>query len=338
MGHRAKMTLAARRLRQNLSVDIGVTGPLQWGTIASVSTGTPSTVGVYLDSASGQPGAAITTGIPFLNGYDPTVGDVVLIMRMSGAARTQRIVLGTLEAGLNGQTSGGVFKGTNYTASGVAGLQNAVAGDWIGRWSTVGAPTFVSYTPVAGDWGLDGNKSIWVYDGSEWVASSLARGTSFPASPQTNEHFYRTDSELEFYYDGTRWLTAQIFTCTLASNFATTVNTSYAQAIPALPTGCTDIYVVDHVVESFVGATNNGLNFWSNKLTKYNSVNTGTDIDTAISTPGDTASTWTQHISHLNALLLSGTTYFDWNEQWTKTGSPSQINPNSYATYRFVAT
>lgn len=104
------MLLAARRLRQNLSTDVGVEGPYQWGTVASItagSSGVPATLGIYLDSASSVSGAVITTGIPFLLGYYPTVGDVVLIARMSGAARTQRVVLGTMETLLNGIDSAG---------------------------------------------------------------------------------------------------------------------------------------------------------------------------------------------------------------------------------------
>jgi hypothetical protein len=96
MSHRTKMMSAARSLRQNLKVDAGIEGPYQWGTVASITVGTPSTLGVYLDSASGSPLAAISAGIPYLSTYSPTVGDVVLIARMGGSARTQRVVLGRL--------------------------------------------------------------------------------------------------------------------------------------------------------------------------------------------------------------------------------------------------
>lgn len=110
MSHRAKMIAATRAIKQNLQIDPGVAGPLQWGTIASVSTGTNfDTAGVYLDSASGQTGAVITTGIPWINGYKPTVGDVVLILRMGGSARTQRVILGPLEKLIHGITEAGTL-------------------------------------------------------------------------------------------------------------------------------------------------------------------------------------------------------------------------------------
>lgn len=108
-----------RSLKQTLHVDPGVEGPLQWGTIASITTGGSfDTAGVYLDTASGQPGATITTGIPWINGYQPTVGDVVLILRMGGPARTQRIILGPLETANQGMTQGGVENVTSLVSAG----------------------------------------------------------------------------------------------------------------------------------------------------------------------------------------------------------------------------
>lgn len=37
-------------------------------------------------------------------------------------------------------------------------------------------------------------------------------GTSFPGSPATDDRFYRTDRRIEYFYDGTRWLSTQLFT------------------------------------------------------------------------------------------------------------------------------
>jgi hypothetical protein len=40
---------------------------------------------------------------------------------------------------------------------------------------------------------------------------NAAIGTSFPGSPATNDRFYRTDRSLEYFYDGTRWLTTTLY-------------------------------------------------------------------------------------------------------------------------------
>lgn len=36
-------------------------------------------------------------------------------------------------------------------------------------------------------------------------------GTSFPASPALNERFYRTDQDLEYFWNGTYWLTTTLY-------------------------------------------------------------------------------------------------------------------------------
>ena len=37
-------------------------------------------------------------------------------------------------------------------------------------------------------------------------------GTSFPASKATGDRYFRTDLGMEFYWDGTRWVTTQVLT------------------------------------------------------------------------------------------------------------------------------
>lgn len=174
---RRTMHQIGRQLTQNLRTNWGVEGPFQWGTIASVSIGsgsTLSTVGVYLDNSSTGTGAVITAGLPFVSSYVPVVGDTVLITRMAGPARTQRVVVGPVSR-VNGV---------------VPSLANSSTGKWIGNWSTVGPPTFTggilpAYIASTGDWGLDGNQNMWSYDGAAWqpVGWHLLQrlsGTTFP--------------------------------------------------------------------------------------------------------------------------------------------------------------
>jgi hypothetical protein len=39
----------------------------------------------------------------------------------------------------------------------------------------------------------------------------IPSGTSFPGSPSTNDQYYRTDRNIGYFYDGTRWLSTQLF-------------------------------------------------------------------------------------------------------------------------------
>jgi hypothetical protein len=127
MTHRARMHSIARQLKQNLRTDWGVEGPFQWGTVASVTPGNATTLGVcgvYLDNSSTGTGAVITSGIPYLTAYAPKVGDVVLIARMAGAARTQRVILSVLST-----VPGGIGSGTlknQYCAMGHATVAQSI--------------------------------------------------------------------------------------------------------------------------------------------------------------------------------------------------------------------
>lgn len=42
-----------------------------------------------------------------------------------------------------------------------------------------------------------------------------ASGTVFPGSPANGDRFWRSDRNIEYFYDGTRWLSTQIFTADL---------------------------------------------------------------------------------------------------------------------------
>ncbi len=79
----------ARGFRRGLQVNPGIDGPWQWATIQATHTG-PNRVDVYLDNNLGT----ITPGVPYLDSYSPTIGDVVLVARLLGKSRNTRVVLG----------------------------------------------------------------------------------------------------------------------------------------------------------------------------------------------------------------------------------------------------
>ncbi len=114
-----RLASIARELKENVSTDWRTQGPYQWGTVAAIRPTLPfSTLDVYLDSSSTSPGATLALKIPYLNGYNPTVGDVVLIGRMAGAARTQRIILGPLETTIHGLNLAGVMLVASLVSAG----------------------------------------------------------------------------------------------------------------------------------------------------------------------------------------------------------------------------
>jgi len=125
----------ARQLRRGMP-NAGVSGPWQFGTIASISAAT-NTVGVYLDSNTGT----ITTGLSYLSSYFPVVGDAVVIGRMQASARSARFVIGRFFSG----TQPRIIPPTNKAApTGGPYIVGDVAWDtgYLGNWycTVAGSP------------------------------------------------------------------------------------------------------------------------------------------------------------------------------------------------------
>ena len=102
----------------------------------------------------------------------------------------------------------------------------------------------------------------WVLKGSGFVNRV---GTSFPASPVTNDTFWRSDLSLEFFYDGTRWLSTQLITTGFpmrdTNTFPFTANGTMYGSAPAPIT--TNAWLVGISITDQVITTNNGTNFWT---------------------------------------------------------------------------
>ena len=71
------------------------------------------------------------------------------------------------------------------------------------------APASGDYVPIVDiSEALDADKTKRI----TLAVTGGARGTSMPSSPATGDRFFRTDLGFECYYDGTRWLTTNVFT------------------------------------------------------------------------------------------------------------------------------
>lgn len=53
------------------------------------------------------------------------------------------------------------------------------------------------------------------------LGGALAAGTSFPLDPTLSDRFFRTDRKLVYIYDGTNWVSEQLFTAALVPSGGT---------------------------------------------------------------------------------------------------------------------
>jgi hypothetical protein len=72
-------------------------------------------------------------------------------------------------------------------------------------------------------------------------SGGVAEGTSFPGSPITGERYYRTDRHIEYFYDGTRWLSTQLLVMQLSPSdhllpFTTTEAAFQGRTVPPFAT------------------------------------------------------------------------------------------------------
>lgn len=161
-------------------------------------------------------------------------------------------------------------------------------------------------------------------------------GTSFPASPATGNRYWRSDLGMEFYYDGTRWLSTQLGQIHVGvADVVTPFSASGGGQRAARPAhGGTDIWLVGYDAYFFVngGTALSGSHKWVGVLTSQpaNTTLVNVNIDSGAS------STWRSATGSIGALL--GSTNFTFSTGWTKTGTPGTLYAGMNVSFRYVTT
>jgi hypothetical protein len=118
-------------------------------------------------------------------------------------------------------------------------------------------------------------------------------GTSFPGSAATGDRYWRTDLRMEFFYDGTRWLSTTQRVLTMDARAAHSSSGLAATATlgnMAMPN--VDIYVEDFRVIAFASAgAFDGTNHWVITLDKLTTGNASTTIGT-LTMNSQTSNNW----------------------------------------------
>lgn len=124
----------------------------------------------------------------------------------------------------------------------------------------------------------------------------ISSGTSFPGSPSNNDLFYRTDRDLLYFYDGTRWLTVQQFE----------TGPGWVEAAAPLAATATlarwpvradyGTYLERWNIKTFQTNGTPASNNMSVVLARVTSANAATTL-TSFTTNADSANTWVAHDS-----------------------------------------
>lgn len=166
---------------------------------------------------------------------------------------------------------------------------------------------------------------------------------SMPASPVTNQMQFRTDLGMWFYYNGTRWLSAQLFTLVIGLHNvavepqAITATTAALHRDVVYTKGGSDLWLEDWAVSFYVSSgTLNGTNKWTGTLTGYAS-GSGTDGSSFATNDINSGATAVarQQVVSIDALMGNRV----WlQSNWTEGGTIGSLQTYEEVTYRIVAT
>jgi hypothetical protein len=135
-------------------------------------------------------------------------------------------------------------------------------------------------------------------------SSGYAEGTSFPGSPANNDKYFRTDRDLLYFYDGTRWLTVHEYDVAPGwydTAAALSGTNTLARYVVRQDYG---MYLTRWNIVTFQTNGTPASNFMTVAFTRLTGANAATDV-ASFATSSDTASNWVNHDQAINAVLDS---------------------------------
>lgn len=160
-------------------------------------------------------------------------------------------------------------------------------------------------------------------------------GTSFPGSPTSGQRFLRTDRNLEYYYDGTRWLTVNEYTIPFSILDALQARTSDGTELYAVcDQGANGVYLTRWESATLVITTNDASNYWTVQLVSTTGSGTDGNLGSSFNTSADTAGFYAKDTVTVGAVVNSSALRYQ--IKVTKTGAPGGIYMMAAAHYRLI--
>jgi hypothetical protein len=219
-------------------------------------------------------------------------------------------VWGENTAGSDGAGAGGKFDGGTHTIGLIAVTNHATK-------------TAVDASNAGGGPGIKVDRlqlgtSYW-----------LDKGTSFPGSPTSGDQFYRTDRNIQYYWDGTNWLSTFSQTIELipVTSFTTGIaaTTGFIMRCARLDPDYS-VYVTKAEVAFQINTTFDVTNNWTTSLFRHDSTATNTTIATVAHwATGRTAGTTYVDTATINA-AYSTTQAFQLRASFTKNAAPGTLD------------
>lgn len=170
-------------------------------------------------------------------------------------------------------------------------------------------------------------------------AQASVKGTAFPGTPATNTRVFRTDRNIEYFYNGTRWLSTAIFDQVIPKTdpavfpYAASIASPERMAVPWQ--GVYDLWLEQFQLVFFVvaGTALGASHKWVSVLSKQVAAGTQTSL-AIVNIDSGASNAYRTSLVTINALL--GTTHFAFEISHTKTGTPGNLVVEPRLTYRLV--
>lgn len=219
---------------------------------------------------------------------------------------------------------------THRDSASDGGFGTAVGSDTAYRW-TITAAGIQSWSAGSGNQDTNlyrGGADLLVTD------DKFNASTSFPSTPLTGLRWFRTDLGMEFYYNGTRWLSTTLYSLpsVIASSSVSTpltATTAPCDRFVLYKMGGYDLWVEDFIANFYVvgGTALSASHKWVGT--------TFPDVGTITIDSGAT-DTWRQSVTAADVAF--GVSNIETDITWTKTGTPGSLYAYTTLTYRVEAT
>lgn len=160
-------------------------------------------------------------------------------------------------------------------------------------------------------------------------------GTSFPGAAAADDRYYRSDRNIEYFYDGTRWLSVKVYRGAEGVLVASTT-TSGQVVVRFAPWHTTyDLWLESLYSALYVATTNTGSAYWTVAFVKYQSNFSTSSTAGSVNTSANSANVVVTAETAIGA-LFDPSTYKMAQIEATKTGSPGALSIACAVSYRLV--
>jgi len=207
---------------------------------------------------------------------------------------------------------------------------------------TPAAATAILYVKADGLWyskddaGVETLVSGGASGGGDYTGNPWSTGTSMPGAPATNQRVTRTDLGLDFYYDGTRWVTVTLYTDPIPPAVALPIGATTSVNRVAMPLAGSMAIWVETFWMAFLVAGGTALSAshkWVCTLVPQPA--TGAAIGT-ITIDSGASDTYRSASIAINAVVSTGD--FQLQVIATKTGTPGTLYSMPRISYRLIGT